>query len=274
MVATDTTEVAVEKDVAFARGGARDLLCDIYRPPAGKAKRTAIVHFHGGGFARGSKEGARTARPLAARGYTCVASQYRLMDEAHWPAQIEDAKAAIRWTRAHAEELEIDPGKIVVLGYSAGDRLALVSAGRPDASDLEGIGGNTAVSSRVAACVSFYAAAADAGTRSAHPLLGPDPKEEAYRSFNPSTSVSASFPPTILFHGTADHSVSPDVSLDWYDSLTAAGVAVELHMVEGVTHIFDLHEDLAQASAEWIDLFLDRHVVNPRTYPTTEPDRP
>lgn len=274
MVAIDTTVVAVEKDVVFARGGARDLLCDVYRPPATQTKHTAIIHLHGGGFTRGSKEGARTARPLAALGYTCVASQYRLLDEALWPAQIEDTKAAIRWTRAHADELDIEADQIVVLGYSAGGRLALVAAGTSDAPDLEGNGGSAGVSSRVAACVSFYAAAADAGRQREHPLLGPDASEAAYRRFNPSTSVSASFPPTMLLHGTADHSVPPEVSLDWYQRLTAAGVPVELHMVEGVTHIFDLHEDLAQASAQWIDLFLDRHVVNPRTYPSTEPGRP
>jgi hypothetical protein len=51
----------------------------------------------------------------------------------------------------------------------------------------------------------------------------------------------------------------------------SAKARVELHVIEGVTHIFDRHGDLADASARRLDLFLDRHVVNPRTYPSTEP---
>ena len=48
--------------------------------------------------------------------------------------------------------------------------------------------------------------------------------------------------------------------------VSEASVPVELHIVEGVTHIFDAHPEFAEESARWIDLFLDRHVVNPRTY--------
>lgn len=62
-----TRQVAVERDVVFGRGGARDLLCDVYRPPAGREKRVAVIHLHGGGFVRGNnKAGVRTAHPLAA----------------------------------------------------------------------------------------------------------------------------------------------------------------------------------------------------------------
>ena len=271
MAVLDTTEVAVEKDVVFGRGGERELLCDVYRPPVTKSKRTGVIHFHGGGFTRGSKEGARTARPLAALGYACVASQYRIASEAVWPAQIEDVKAAIRWTRAHAADLDIDPEKIAVLGYSAGGRLALVAAGTGDLQDIEGAGGSPGISTRVAACVGFYPAAADAEESSTHPVLGSNPAAAALRTFNASNFVSSAFPPTLLLHGTADTTISPEVSVEWYEMLSEAGVPAELHLIEGVTHIFDLHEDLAEASAQWIDLFLDRHVVNPRTYPSTEP---
>jgi acetyl esterase/lipase len=75
----------------------------------------------------------------------------------------------------------------------------------------------------------------------------------------------------MVLHGTADLTVNVDASVMLYNALRQAQVPAELHVVEGVTHIFDTHPEFAEASAVWIDLFLDRHVVNPRVYPSTEP---
>jgi acetyl esterase/lipase len=267
MAVGDALHVAVEQDVVFGRAGERELKCDIYRPTAEQTKHTAVIHLHGGGFRGGSKAGARVARPLASRGYTCVSATYRLLSEAFWPAQIHDVKAAIRWTRAHAADLGVAADKVVVLGYSAGGRLALIAAGTPSDPSLEGESGYPGIGTEVSACVAFYAPAA----RSGGPVLGPAPTDEARRTYAPLSHVRAGFPPTLLLHGTADASVPVEDSLSMYSALRAVGAPVELHVVEGVTHIFDAHVDLAEASAAWIDLFLDRHVANPRTYASTEP---
>src|SRR5437773_6995688 len=79
--------IAVEKDVVFGKGGDMDLKLDIYRPPAGKEKRMATIHFHGGGFAGGSKDAlAERIKPYAALGYVAIAAQYRLSGQAGCPA--------------------------------------------------------------------------------------------------------------------------------------------------------------------------------------------
>lgn len=276
MTAIETAQIVVEKDVPFGRGGGRELLCDVYRPPDGLTKRTAIVHIHGGAFRVGTKEGTRTAGPLAALGYTCVSTEYRLSQEATWPAQIQDVKACIRWTRAHADELGVESQNIVVAGYSAGGLLALVAAGSPNLPALEGDGGTPGVGTEVAACVGFYPAVPPERLPQgvSVPVLGPSYTEELYRGHNPSSYVTPRYPPTILLHGTADTMIPVDVSFDFYRVLSQANVPVELHIVEGVTHIFDAHPEFAEQSAGWIDLFLDRHVVNPRRYPSTEPANP
>ena len=269
----DLQQVEVDSDVVVGRGGARDLLCDIYRPIPGRSKQTAIIHLHGGGFRRGSRAGARLARPLAARGYTCLSSSYRLSDEARWPAQVQDAKAAIRWARAHAGHLGVEANRVVVLGYSAGAHLALIAAGSQNRADFEGDGGNAGAGTDVAACIAFYPPAefrrGQGGPAAA--LLGADATDEAYRRFSPIDYVQETFPPTMLLHGTADLTLPVDGSIRLAEALRKVGAAVELHVFEGMTHIFDAHPDMAHVSADLIDLFLDRHVVNPRVYPSTEP---
>jgi acetyl esterase/lipase len=266
--APHSSDVVIEQDVVFGRGGERQLTCDIYRPPASvPAKQTAVIHLHGGGFRGGSKAGARLARPLAALGYTCISASYRLLSEALWPAQVHDLKTAIRWTRAHATDLGVAPDNVVVLGYSAGAHLALVAAGTQNDASFEGDGGSADAGTSVAACVAFYPPI----SRSNSAVLGPDPTDEARRTFTPLSHVRAGYPPTLLLHGGADQTVPVDESMKMYAALREVQAPVELHVVEGVTHIFDAHADLAQASAVWIDLFLDRHVVNPRAYASTEP---
>src|SRR5262245_59722413 len=113
------TGVRVESDVVFGKGGDMDLKLDIYGPPSDVAPhRMATIHFHGGGIAGGSKETlVDRIKPYAALGYVAIAAQYRLSGQAGYPALIHDAKAAIRWTRANAKTLGIEPSRIAVVGY-------------------------------------------------------------------------------------------------------------------------------------------------------------
>jgi acetyl esterase/lipase len=266
-----------ERDIVFGTGGARDLKLDLHRPAPAASKRTAIIHLHGGGFRGGSKEATeRSAKYYVARGYVCIASQYRLADEAKWPAQIEDVKAAIRWTRANAASLDIDPDKIVVAGYSAGGHLALTAAGSADVPELEGAGGNPGLSTRVAACIAYYpnamtrppAAGGDAL------LMVPGSSMDAYRRASPISYVGPGSPPTLFFHSTGDTTIPFEVSRLTFDVLRSFGVPAELHVLEGLSHVFDRHEEFAEACAAMGDLFLDRHVVQPREYPPFQAGAP
>jgi acetyl esterase/lipase len=78
---------------------------------------------------------------MAERGYVCVTGEYRVMDEAPWPAQIQDVKATIRWMRANNDSLGIDPAAIVVGGKSAGGHLALLAAGTKATTRLRATAG-------------------------------------------------------------------------------------------------------------------------------------
>jgi acetyl esterase/lipase len=258
-------QVIIERDVRYGTGGGRDLHCNIHRPSEQLGKGTAIVFFHGGGFVAGNKDSIDARVGVFAQlGYVCIAAEYRLAGEAQWPAQINDAKACIRWTRANAGALDIDPDRIAVVGFSAGGLLSLIAAGSPDNDDLEGGGGNAGVSSKVAACFAYYPAI---NLSAQHPLTPAIDYETFRTQSSPHTHVSAAWPPTVLFHGTEDVTIPLESSENFFNELRTAGVHVEFHAIQGVPHAFDRHPELGEACAILGDLFLDRHVITPRTYP-------
>jgi acetyl esterase/lipase len=255
--------VAVEKDVVFGKGGDMDLKLDIYRPPAGSEKRMATVHFHGGGFARGSKDSlSDRVKPYAALGYVAIAAQYRLSGQAGFPALIHDAKAAIRWVRANAKTLGIEPQRIAVVGYSAGGYHALFTAGTGNRSEFEGNGGNQGVSTQVAACLAYYPA-----TNIPASMLPAGSDAAAVRSANATTYIASGFPPTAIFHGLKDVTIPIESSQRLVQQFRDVNVPVEFHAFEGVPHAFDSHPEFAVMCAQLADLFIDRHILHPRTYP-------
>ena len=261
--------IEVEKNIVFGKGGDADLKLDIYKPPAGTRKRMATIHLHGGGFRAGSKESlSERILPYAERGYVAIASQYRLTGEARWPAQIHDVKAAIRWVRAHADDLGVMADRIAIAGYSAGGQLALFAAGTGNHREFEGNGGTPGVSTQVIACFAYYPGTEVRQGRggSSNPLL-PDGSDAATHVAASPTTYVADFAPTVLFHGAEDTTIPLSSSEQFYKMLQDAEIPSELHAFAGAPHVFDSHPEFAQAAAQLADFFIDRYVINPRTYP-------
>ncbi len=121
-------QVKKKGGVEFARGKGWVLKLDIYTPQ-GPGKFPAVVMFHGGAWAFGSKLNWRFhAQRLARRGFVVITPNYRLAPWHPFPAQIIDCRNAVRWTRSNAESLQIDSERIGAYGYSAGGHLALLLA--------------------------------------------------------------------------------------------------------------------------------------------------
>jgi acetyl esterase/lipase len=261
--------VPIEKNIVFGKGGSTDLHLDIYRPPSGTEKRMATIHIHGGGFTGGSKDTlVERVPPYAARGYVAIAVQYRLAGDAKWPSQIEDVKAAIRWTRANAKSLGVDPERIAVVGHSAGGHLALFAAGTPNRPEFEGKGGTPGVSTQVVACCAYYPATeiTPRPDGTANNLLAAGSDAAAHRAASPVSYITKDFPPTVIFHGTADTTIPLESSERLFKQLRDAKVPVEFHAIEGVPHVFDSNKEYAEAAAALADFFIDRHVVHSRTW--------
>src|SRR6476661_7067961 len=113
--------------------GIRPLELDLWLPDAGHGPSPVVVFLHGGGWRLGSRHlvgpAYATADPgpfelFAQAGIAVASIDYRLSGEALWPAQLHDAKAAVRWLRRRSSELGIDPERMASWGESAGGHLA------------------------------------------------------------------------------------------------------------------------------------------------------
>ena len=269
--APDIGNLRAEKDIVFGKAGTMDLTLDVYQPPEGvTSKRTAIIHLFGGGFFVGNKNAGyiiNDAKALGARGYTNVSANYRLQTQGSWPAQIHDVKAAIRWTRANAAKLGVEPNRIVIAGYSAGGMLSLMAAGTNGKKEFEGEVGTPGVSSDVNACIGVYPLASAQTAGGLFPQGQATPENIAAAS--PTSYISASFAPTIFIHGTNDGTIPVQSSIDFFTKLHGLKVPSTLTLIQGADHAFDNNApDAVEVMAQSIDLFLDRLMINPRPYPS------
>ncbi len=157
-VKADAPKVEVEllKDIVYGSGGGEKLKLDLASPKGLTAPAPAIVWIHGGGWQHGSKnEFENLIRQSALAGYVAVSIDYRLVPKHVFPAQIEDCKCAVRWLRAHADKLHVDPQRIGAVGSSAGAHLVMLLGTTTTEDGLEGTGGWADASSGVRAVVSF-----------------------------------------------------------------------------------------------------------------------
>lgn len=243
----------------------------VYRPSAEKATGASVVICPGGGYSHlADHEGRPIAEWLNGLGVTGIVLKYRLAPRHRHPAMIQDAARAIRTVRARAEEWGLDPGRVVILGFSAGGHLASTAgthfeAGRADADDPV-----DRQSSRPDRMILVYPVIALA-TPFAHGgsrknLLGEDPSRALVESLSNETQVTAETPPAFLVHSDADRSVVAENSLLFALALRRAKVPVELHLYEKGRHGFGLGGDdpilktWPELCARWLkgQGFLDR----------------
>ncbi len=245
-----------------ATGGYRPLQLDLWVPESATPP-PLVVWIHGGGWMMGDRRILpETLRPnqifdeLLAAGLAVASIDYRHALEAVFPAQLQDAKAAIRWLRAFADDLGISTDRIGVMGESAGGHLAAMVGLTAHRADLEGTHGVVGPSSAVDVVVDWYGPA-DFTTM---PRMQPPPhiaaklesamlvppedqltrglEGAALADVSPITHVTPQAPPFLLVHGTTDWLVPYAQSEQLHAALTSAGVDSRLVPVEGAEHIF------------------------------------
>jgi acetyl esterase len=229
-------------------------------PPGGGAGG-AIYHIHGGGFVAGSAAAAdaRNWQRALAFDAVVVSVEYRLAPEVAFPGPLEDCYAGLRWLAANAAALRVDPGRIVVVGESAGGGLAAALAllardrGGPRLAgqvlaypmlDHRTAGPDDLYGNRHAGEHVWNQEANRFGWRC---MQGDyDLSEDGLAYFSPARAADLSdLPPTFIGVGALDLFVDED--LDFAARLGRAGVPVEAHLYPGAFHAFDLAADSAVA---------------------------
>jgi acetyl esterase/lipase len=289
--------------------GARALTLDIYRTPNAGPK-PAIIFVHGGSYIGGDPR--NDSNPIfgeidafmayvASHGYVVIPVAYRLADEAKWPAQLEDVKAAIRWVRAHADIYGVDPQRIAVWGESSGGHIsAMVGATcgvkEFDKQENRGIYGNSypalqdqfaSQSSCVQAAVAWHAttdfARLDAQREPFAKLVHNTPVSSQSRVLGCTLGTTcdadtvqrasvlhyvaeggAANTAFLLQAGSADEATPWQQSQSLYDALRAKGIPAQLEIIKGANHYFNgATKEQAKQVLDTFFAFLDKTVGQP-----------
>lgn len=143
-------DIISDVNVVYAKYGTRKLLVDIFRPADARIAQPAVVVVHGGGWLKGDKTKFRAlALDIAKGGFVTAAIEYRLGDEARFPAAMHDCSAAVRFLRANAKKYNIDPNRIAAVGGAAGGHLVGLMASAANDKQFRGNGGNQDQSSAI-----------------------------------------------------------------------------------------------------------------------------
>lgn len=249
---------------------------DLYLPKLRQSEKPlpVIVFIHGGGWRAGDKSGGigQFGRFVSSGEYAGVSVAYRLTNEAQWPAQIHDCKAAIRWIKAHAQEYGLDATKIGVWGSSAGGHLVSMLGTSGDVKELEGsLGKHLDQDSKVTCVVNYFgpenfltmirqSSTIDRTKGSDYPeallLGGAVPEREVQaKEASPVTHVSSGDAAFFTAHGTKDPLVPFAQGQEIHATLTKAGVPSILQEMTNGGHGFR-HELLDQRVKQFLDLNL------------------
>ena len=249
-------QVEVRGDVSFLDPSRAEKL-DLYLPKNRKTgeKSPAVLLIHGGGWKEGDKRQPREIEfgtTLAENGYVAASVNYALRSAGKFPINLQDCKNGIRYLRAHAGELGIDPNRIAVMGGSAGGHLALLVAYTGDNADVAPTEPYPGVSDKVSCVVDFYGIT-DIGTRKktdpngkptesrgveseVQAIFGSNPED--WEKASPVGYIRKDLPPTLILHGRRDTTVDSDQSQELADALKKTGATYEIIWLPSAPHSF------------------------------------
>ncbi len=254
-------------NLEYTRAPGRPLRLDLYLPDNATNKLPVLVWIHGGAWKAGGKDWCPIAS-LVTNGVAVASIEYRLSGEAKFPAQIMDCRAAIRWLRANASTLGLDPEHIGAFGASAGGHLAALLGTAPSVKEWDA-GGNLDQSPRVQCVVAFYpptdldeltsgwfwrkVSFSDAGR-----LIGGAVEQNRDRVAvaNPVNYITRDAPPFYLLHGDRDKLVPIRQSELLHAALKQAGIPVHFEIVPGKGHAIGPPPDAVAR----LNVFLRQHL--------------
>lgn len=232
-VAQLVAKLSPTRKIVYKKVGDRELSLHLFQPDGWKAsdKRVGCITIHGGGWTgMGPERMYAFADHFAKLGLVSISVQYRLASTKTNTTVfdcVKDVRSAVRYVKAHAGELGIDPGKVIVSGGSAGGHLAASTAMfdvNEDSDDLK-------VSPTPNALVLLFPVIDTSKDGYGNAKIG-----ERWKELSPAHNVRAGLPPTITFHGTGDTTTPFKGAQLFHDAMLKAGNRSELVVNEGGTH--------------------------------------
>ena len=229
--ASVTTHYTVQNNVTYTPSDwPQQLNADVYVPD-GSDIYPGVLMVHGGGWVGGERSIMKhLSETLARRGYVVINVDYRLAPQFHHPAQIDDLRQALRWMRINATRLKLDPERIGAWGYSAGAHLVAVlgTDGEAPATQIQAVVAGGLPSDLSDFPNGRLVLALMGVTRDVDPI--------AWDQASPFRLASPGDAPMFIYHGTWDTTVSVKQGRKMNAALEAAGVPVELYLLQGFGH--------------------------------------
>ena len=227
--------VKPDKTITYKEINDVSLNLHIFTPPNHKSSdsKPAIVFFFGGGWVGGKPtQFYKQSAYLASRGMVAISAEYRIKNKHNTSPKeaVKDGKSAIRWVRAHAEELGIDPQRIAAGGGSAGGHVAAATATLKSFNENSD---DTSISSRPNALVLF------------NPVFDNGPGgygygrvKEYWQDFSPMHNLTKDTPPTIVLLGTKDKLIPVATAEQYKKRMEEKGGRCDLHLYQDQPHGF------------------------------------
>lgn len=219
--------------------------------------------------------------PYLESGWAVVNVEYRMADDAHAPAAVEDCRCALRWIYRNAEQFNFDVDNIVVTGNSAGGHLSLTTGFLPASAGLDRqcpgdrrrtwtTGDTSTADLKVAAVINWY------GITDVYDLLHDTPgvsgnfteawlgsradRDDVAKLVSPTTHVRSGLPPVLTIHGDADPIVPYKHATRLHEALDGAGIANELVTIRGGGHGGFSNDEMLRIFTA-IQAFLNNHDI-------------
>ncbi|KRC58955.1 MULTISPECIES: alpha/beta hydrolase [unclassified Nocardioides] len=270
--------IEVHRDIRYTSYGRRGLL-DVYTSEVTPASGAPVLlQVHGGGWTIGNKDqqGLPLMQHMAAKGWICVAINYRLAPRDPWPAQIVDVKAAIAWIKDNIADYGGDPDYVAITGGSAGGHLTALAATTPNAPEFQP--GFESADTSVEAAVPYYGVydwAGVSGLRSAalmrDKFIAPRvvkrrfrDEPEVFEQASPLLRVTPDDPDFFVIHGSRDTLVDPGQARAFVAALRQTSKRTVVYAeLPGAQHAFDIFPSIrSQHLVRATDRFLTWHWNN------------
>ncbi|MBT7087196.1 MAG: alpha/beta hydrolase [Desulfobacterales bacterium] len=273
---SDKNLIKCEREVPFRSDTNPTLKLTLYWYPESTSPTPAVFWFFRGGWCNGNRKNCIQALYLLLHNFALICPDYRMSYQAVFPAQIEDAKAAVRWVRAKADKYNIDPDRFGVWGESAGGYLASM-LGVTSSMDIWNHKGHFPDISSAVQAVSLWAAPSNFyhmnDPSGIYDHYAPDSYEsrllgapiakvpEKVETANPVNYIndknSDNVPPFLIMHGSDDKIIIPEQSGLLHEALTAKGFSSEFILLDGYGHEFEFD---MQAEIDPVINFFKKHL--------------